>query len=177
MARDNVFEFDFSDFNEYFKLLDNIARKDFKEAVASWLEASGFEFLSVVQDEIIRRRVVDTRLLLNSFQKGKDENIWETKDGGLTLIVGTNVEYAGYVNDGHWTCKKGEKSRWVPGEWNGNTFTYNPSAKTGMLLKQRYIDGAHFWEAGIRIFERMFRISVERKMEQWRNHYWRRGGR
>lgn len=174
--RDNVFELDFSDFDEYFKLLGKMAKKNFKEAIVYWFEASGFEFLSIVQDEIIRRRVVDTRLLLNSFEKGKDENIWETKDGGLTLIVGTNVEYAGYVNDGHWTCKKGEKSRWVPGEWNGGRFTYNPRAKTGMLLKQRYVEGAHFWESAIRIFEVLFKSSIERKMKQWKKQYWRKGG-
>ena len=177
MARNSVFTFDFSDFNEFFKLIEKMGKRDFKKAIADWFESCGFEFLSVVQDEIIRRKVVDTRLLLNSFQKGEDENVWEIKDGGLTLIVGTNLEYVSYVNDGHWTCKKGEKSRWVPGVWNGRKFTYKPNAKTGMLLKQRYIEGAHFWESAIRIFERIFKVSIERKMERWRNEYWDRGRR
>ncbi len=174
MANNNQIEFDFSDFDRYFAMLDEMAKGEFKQAVADWFKACGHEFLAVVQDEIIRAGSVDTRLLLNSFEKGEDENVWKSTSGGLTLTVGTNLEYAAYVNDGHWTCKKGEKSRWVPGVWRGSTFHYDPSAKTGMLLKQKFVEGTHFWESAVRIFERLFQASVERKMEQWKNEFWRR---
>ncbi|EEM68486.1 hypothetical protein bthur0009_54820 [Bacillus thuringiensis serovar andalousiensis BGSC 4AW1] len=62
--------------------------------VALWLEASGFQFLEEVQNQIISLAVVDTRRLLNSFTKSDSNNIWRSSDGGLVLEVGTNVEYA-----------------------------------------------------------------------------------
>lgn len=112
-----------------------------------------------------------TRLLLNSFHKGEDENVWRLSDSGLTLEVGTNVEYASYVNDGHWTCKKGEKMRFVPGYWSGNRFIYDSSAKSGMMLKQNWVKGAHYWESGLRILDKMLPGLIEAKLQQWINSY------
>lgn len=129
-------EFDMSEIREFFQSMERAAKGDFKKDMEEWLEAVGTDFLRVVQDEIVRRKVLDTRLLLNSFTKGDGGNVWELSDGDLTLEVGTNVEYAGYVNDGHWTNPKGVQRRWVPGYWEGDRFIYDPSAKTGMLLKQ-----------------------------------------
>ncbi|MFM9597800.1 HK97 gp10 family phage protein, partial [Streptomyces scabiei] len=63
-----------------------------------WLEAMGYEFLDIVQDEVIRTKTVDARRLLNSFQKGDQENVFSMSSGGLTLDVGTNLEYASYTN-------------------------------------------------------------------------------
>lgn len=167
MATNKSFNFDCTEWERYFALLDKAAKKEWKKAIAEWFEACGFEFLRVVQDEIIRRKSVDTRLLLHSFEKGDKNNIWKTSDGGLTLEVGTNIDYAGYVNDGHWTNSKGVSTRFVPGFWNGDTFTYDPGAKAGMVLKQKWVEGSHYWEASIRIFERIFRTSIERKMREW----------
>ena len=40
-------------------------------------------------------------MLVNSFQKGAEGNIWERQD--TRLETGSAVSYASYVNDGHWT--------------------------------------------------------------------------
>lgn len=169
----DMFEFDISDFQRYFNLIENASKGVFKKEIAKWFEASGFEFLRVVQDEVIRRQVVDTRLLLNSFQKDGNDNTWKISDSGLTLEVGTNIKYAQYVNDGHWTNSKGQRTRFVPGEWRGGNFVYMRGAKTGMVLKQKWIEGSHYWEAAIRIFESIFETSIERKMEEWRDKYFK----
>lgn len=144
---------------------------DFKKELEAFLEGIGLEFLRIIEDEIIRRKVVDTRLLLNSFHKGDGENFWEISDGGLTLEVGSNVEYAGYVNDGHWTCGKGEAMRFVPGYWEGDRFQYDASAKSGMMLKQKWVEGKHFWENGIRILDRIMPEILEAKLQQWLDSY------
>ncbi|MGN1085960.1 MAG: HK97 gp10 family phage protein [Porcipelethomonas sp.] len=144
---------------------------DFKRELEVFLEGIGLEFLRIIEDEIIQHKVVDTRLLLNSFHKGDGENVWETTDGGLTLQVGSNVEYAGYVNDGHWTCGKGEAMRFVPGYWEGDRFQYDPSAKSGMMLKQKWVEGKHFWENGIRILDRIMTEILEAKLQQWLDSY------
>lgn len=86
------FKIDTRELDKFFKKFKKVASKEFKKEVATWLEAMGFEFLDIIQDEIIRTKTVDTRLLLNSFQKGNGENIWKISNGGLTLEVGTNVE-------------------------------------------------------------------------------------
>ena len=122
--------------------MERAARGDFRAEFGLYIEALGSEFLRVLQDEIIRRRVLDTRLLLASFERGGDGNVWNLTEGGLTLEVGTNLEYAAFVNDGHWTNPSGVALRWVPGYWEGYRFIYDPEATTGMALKQHWVEGA-----------------------------------
>lgn len=156
---------------EFFEKCRRAGNGVFKRELSLFLEGISLEFLRIIEDEIIRLKVMDTRLLLNSFHKGEDENVWRLSDSGLTLEVGTNVEYASYVNDSHWTCKKGEKMRFVPGYWSGNRFIYDSSAKSGMMLKQNWVKGAHYWESGLRILDKMLPGLIEAKLQQWINSY------
>ena len=164
-------EIDMSDFKKFFGSVERAAKGDFRKEFENFLEAVGNEFLRVLQDEIIRRNVLDTRLLLASFEKGSTGNVWSIEEGGLTLEVGTNVSYASYVNDGHWTNTKGVARRWVPGYLSGDRFIYDPSAKTGMLLKQKWVEGAHYWESALRIIERIYPEALERKLQEWLDSY------
>lgn len=168
MARTTV---DTRQFTKFMKLMNAAARKDFEKEVTVWLEGLGHELLRLIQDEIIRKQVVDTRLLLNSFDKGGRENVWEATDGGLTLEVGTNVEYAEYINDGHWTNKRGQESRFVPGEWQGDRFVYMRGHNRGMVLRQQWIEGYHYWESALRIFNNIFPRALDRKVQEWLNKY------
>lgn len=157
--------------NSFFGKCKAAGNGDFEKALAVFLEGIGMEFLRVIQDEIIRLKAVDTRLLLASFHKGGNDSVWELNEGGLILEVGTNVEYAKYVNNGHWTCKKGEAMRFVPGYMVGEKFVYDPSAKSGIMLKQRWIDRKPFWENGISAIEKMLPDLMERKVQQWFDSY------
>lgn len=152
---------------EFLKRLDKAINGGLKNEMGLWLEALGFEFLDIVQDEIIRTNTVDTRRLLNSFDRSDEENMWVIREGGLSLEIGTNVEYASFVNDGHWTTKEGVEARWVPGRWIGDDFEYDPDAKTGMLLKRKWVEGTHYWDHALLIFERIFEKSLDRKLQQW----------
>ena len=145
--------------------------KEFEKELSRFLDAIAVEFLSYVQDFIIQAGSVDTRLLLNSFQKSGEGSVFIAQEGGLQIEVGTNVEYASFVNDGHWLNPKGVDMRWVPGEWQGERFIYQPGAKTGMLLKQKWIEGSHYFDDDIRLMERMAPQFMERKMQQWLEQY------
>ena len=145
--------------------------KEFEKELSRFLDAIGVEFLSYVQDFIIQAGSVDTRLLLNSFQKSGEGSVFIAQEGGLQIEVGTNVEYASFVNDGHWLNPRGVDMRWVPGEWQGERFIYQPGAKTGMLLKQKWIEGSHYFDDAIRLMERMAPQFMERKMQQWLEQY------
>lgn len=164
-------EFDFDDFKDFFEKLSKAGSGDFKAELQKWLEGLGEEMLRIIEDEIVRRDVVDTRLLLHSFTKGDENNIWEIDDDGLTLTVGTHVDYASYVNDGHWTCAAGVQARFVPGTWNGSKFQYDPGAKTGMMLKQQWVPGKPFFDSAVRIFDKMLPTLVEAKLQQWIDSY------
>lgn len=147
------------------------ASVEFKKDMAAFLDGVGFDMLQIIQDEIIRLDAVDTRLLLKSFHKGDSQNIYQLNKGDLTLTIGTNVEYAAFVNDGHWLNPQGVEKRFVPGYWSNGRFIYQRGAKTGMLLKQRYIDGKHYMEHAIDIMNVMFPQFIERKLEEWFSHY------
>lgn len=162
---------DVSELNHFFDLMESAGNTGFKNELKKFMEGIGNEFLRIVEDEIIRRNALDTRLLLNSFHKGDANNVWVIQNEGLTLEVGTNVEYASYVNDGHWTNPSGVATRWVPGYWNGDRFVYSPGAKTGMLLKQKWIEGKHYWEAAIRIIDQLIPRFVEAKLDAWLRSY------
>ena len=160
-------DFDMSELKQFFQKMENAAKGDFRKEFELWLEAIGFDFLRVVQDEIKNREVMDSRLLLDSFTRDDKGNVWELSDGGLTLEVGTNVDYANYVEKGHWTNPKGIAQRFVPGYWQSDRFIYDPSAKSGMVLKQKWVEGKHYFESALRIYEKIFKESAERKLQQW----------
>ena len=162
---------DLDEYREFFAQVRSAAIGDFKEELGTFLEGLGNEFLRILEDEIIRRKVIDTRLLLNSFHKGSEDGVWSLDVDGLTLEVGTSVDYAGYVNDGHWTNPKGQSGRWVPGEWEGDRFIYDPEAKTGMYLKQKWVQGAHYWESALRILDTIYPEMLEKKMQEWLDSY------
>jgi hypothetical protein len=117
---------------------------------------------------------MDTRLLLKSFRRSGDGCIWTIEDDGMSLEIGTNVDYASYVNDGHWTNPKGVDTRWVPGYWTEDRFIYDPNAKTGMLLKQKWVPGKHYWESAIRILDKMIPQLLEAKVQKWIDEYFGR---
>ena len=64
-------ELDVSDFRRFFARLKSASNGDFRKELANFVEGLGNEFLRVLQDEIIRRQVMDTRLLLASFEIGR----------------------------------------------------------------------------------------------------------
>ena len=167
----SVLETDMSEFREFFGRMERAAKGDFRKEMELFLEGIGNEFLRILQDEIIRREVLDSRQLLASFEKGSEGNVWEITDDGLTLEVGTNVSYASYVNDGHWTNTKGVERRFVPGYWEGDRFIYDPAADGGIVLKQHWVEGKHYWESALRILDSVFPHLVEAKMQQWIDSY------
>lgn len=62
------------------------------------------------------------------------------------VVIRSPAFYAAYVNYGH----SQQPGRFIPGTWNGSKFRYNPSAKTGMVLKKSFVPGKHFVEPSIR---------------------------
>lgn len=163
--------FDLEEYRQFFARLSKAAKGDFKRELGLFLEGVGNEFLRVLEDEIIRRNVMDTRLLLNSFHKDNENGVWQLDMGDLVLEVGTNLTYASYVNDGHWTNKKGQSGRWVPGHWEGDRFIYEPGADTGMYLKQKWVPAKHYFDSALKQFETIYQASFEAKLQQWLDDY------
>ena len=160
-------EVDTSEMSDFFAKCKQAGSGELKKEFELFLEGIGMEFLRIIQDEIISKNMVVTRLLLSSFQKGEKENVWEINQGDLTLEIGTNVEYAKFVNDGHWN-----DHRFVPGVWgNNNKFYYIPGEKTGIALRSKYVEGKHYWESGLKIIEKMIPGFLENKMQDWLNKY------
>lgn len=156
--------------DQFVQALHQASHGGLRQEYETWLEGMGYQFLDIVQDEVIRTQTVDTRRLLNSFHKGDQKNIFSMTAGKLKLDVGTNLDYASYVNDGHFTIdpSKNQDRRWVPGRWKGDRFEYDPAEKnSGMLLKFKWVDGSGYWDNAMAIFEMMFERSLERKLQQW----------
>lgn len=164
-------DIDVSELQNFFARVERAAKGDFRKELELFLEGLGNEFLRVIQDEIERRKVMDSRLLLASFEKDTEGNIWKLEEGGLTLEIGTNVEYAKYVNDGHWKNPKGVEQRFVPGYWEGDRFIYDPSSKSGMVLKQDWVPGKPYFDSALRILDKMYPSLLEKKLQEWLDAY------
>lgn len=143
------------------------AKADLKPHAGKFLEEAGEDFLDIVQSAIQSAGNVDIGKLLDSFTKGGVENVWELNTGGLTLTVGTNVEYAKWVNDGHGQ----QPGRFVPGFWSGKRFIYDPDAKTGMILKASFVTGSHYFDKAVQVFEQMFPELAKSSFEQFFRRY------
>ena len=87
-------------FDDYAKDIDQVLRH-LGTDLETYVDAMGYTFLGEVRTEILRQQLVDTRLLVNSFQKGVEGNIWERQE--TRLEIGSSISYAAFVNDGHWT--------------------------------------------------------------------------
>ena len=170
-------DIDMSEFKAFFGTVEKAAKGDFRKEFELFLEGVGNEFLRILQDEIVRRKVMDSRRLLHSFERNGDGNVWSIEEGGLVLEVGSSVNYASYVNDGHWTNPKGVAVRFVPGHWEGERFIYNPGETDenghakGMVLKQHWVEGAHYWDSALRIMDKIFPELLEAKIQQWIDNY------
>jgi Bacteriophage HK97-gp10, putative tail-component len=151
-----------SDIEAFARRLEKLAGGELKRELAEWLERAGLEFLDMVQQEIVRTGTINTKTLLQSFEKGNGDNVWRLNQGGLTLEVGTHVEYASAVNDGHW-----QERRFVPGEFRGGRFIYSPHASTGMLLKAKWVKGTNYWDAAIAVMDRQFEQMLDRLLQRY----------
>ena len=135
------------------------ASTDLKPYMGKTLQEVGEEFLTIVQEAIEGAGNVDTGKLLSSFTKGGSGNVWNLDLGGLTLEIGSTLDYAKYVNDGH----RQQPERVVPGYWEG--------AKSGMVLKASFVAGSHFFDRSVQTLERMFPEMADKAFEQFFRRY------
>lgn len=164
-------QIDISEMRNFVERMRKAGKGDLRKELAEFLDGLGMEFLRIVQDLIIDRNATDTRNLLSSFEHDAENGIYKLSEGNLTLEVGTNVEYASYVNNGHWLNPKGVETRFVPGHWDGERFIYEPGAKTGMLLCQKWVEGSHYWDDAINMLEKNAPEFMEAKIQQWLQSY------
>lgn len=155
---------DASQLEDFLSRVD-MASSQFKPKMAEVLDRAGEEFLDIVQGAIELADNVDTRTLLSSFSKGAGNGIYELNEGGLTLTIGTNVQYAAWVNDGH----KQKPGRFIPGHWSGERFIYEPGAREGMVLKASFVEGSHYFDYAVSVFRKMFPGMVQEMTAQLLN--------
>ncbi|WP_214788633.1 HK97 gp10 family phage protein [Exiguobacterium sp. s21] len=124
-------------FDDFAKDMDQVLRH-FKTDLEEYKDAMGYTFLGEVRTEILRQQLVDTRLLVNSFQKGAADNVWTRSRANRTALeVGTSVEYAQYVNDGHWTRNNAS-----------------------------FVDPTHYFDIAYLITENILDADLQKKFEQ-----------
>ena len=112
---------------------------------------------NLYHSEVIPHVPVDTSRLVDSifvFGEGIPQDYIE---------VGTNVEYALYVNDGHVQHK-----RFLPAEKLsvGGKAKYLKNGAKGIMLKERYVKGKFFMEKGMNSAKPRLKRLVDSFLEQ-----------
>lgn len=145
------------------------ASVDLKQYVPEAAKEAGEKFLDLVQANIEAAGNVDTRKLLRSFTRGGNGNIWRFSggDGAITLTIGTNVEYARYVNYGH----RQTPGRFVPGYMVGGRFRYQAGCSTGIVLKAKFVPGSRYFDKAIDEFKELLPEMMQKSFDQFFERY------
>jgi hypothetical protein len=148
-----------ADANAFFNHLRKLEQES-RQQFAKWNNDLAGHFLDEVRKQIIDDGAVNTGHLLSSFTKGN--GIWRMENRGLTLEIGSDLDYASAVNDGHQ-----QERRFVPGQWSGDTFHYDPSNSGGIMLTARWVEGTHYFDTAEHTFNTMFNKTIKKNLEKW----------
>ena len=130
--------FDYSQIEDYLHKFEEL-RPLVEQVINNVLNEWGIIFLNKVTDNIIECKSVVTSNMIASFTFGDTNSIWEVDKNSIT--VGSKVRYAYLVENGHWNMGEDVTHRFVPGYWKSS----DPTAKGGMMLKRKYIEGKKFF--------------------------------
>jgi hypothetical protein len=137
---------DHQEFDQFVKKYENFSR-EYNKFVSQFLLKMAY-------------RTVRGTKLLTPVDTGDLRNRWDVgsvKRSGQYLYVEiiNSLEYASYVEDGHWQHK-----RWLPGIFSRNKFKYVRGAKTGIMLREKWIPGRY-----------MARISIAKIQQEIPRRY------
>lgn len=136
-------DFRIDGFDEFVKRFSNMVDK-WEEKKAVLLKRMG----NIYHEEVIPLVPVDTSRLVDSIFVGGVEDD--------SIEVGTNVEYALYVNDGHVQHKRFLPIRYISAGGKkalvskyGDKYKGKKGGIKGVMLQEKYIPGKHFMEKGL----------------------------
>lgn len=131
----------------------------FAELVDRW-EAKKIILLqrigNIMEEEIAQWIPVDTSRLVSSFTV--------SVSGAESVEYSTNVEYALYVNDGHVQHRRFLPIRYLSAGGRAK-YVKSQNAK-GIMLKEKYVAGAHYVERGMDIATPRIENLINSFMEQ-----------
>jgi hypothetical protein len=153
-----------NNFNELASVFSSLTPSEIEKILSMILEELGETLLNYVIDEIYDQDLIDTGLMVNSFSRNEDGNVWEwdTDRNVITIEVGSNVPYAKWLNDGY-TMNKGH---FVPGVWRNGVFTYDPSAKSGFYAKPRSFIGRHYFDFAVDHMKETMSDIITRRLKK-----------
>lgn len=98
---------------------------------------------------------------------------WQTKKAykvanGFSARLYNNSEYIGYINNGHRMTP-----HFVPGEWVGNKYEYNPFSKEGVMMgsKTKYVKGKFMLEKATGKAEKFLVNKANKEIENIKKRY------
>lgn len=138
------------DFRQLKRFADRFEKMANEELVEQFIREALLEIGKKLIAKTKRKTPVNTGLLRNSWQIG---NI-ERQGDEYVVEVYTDLEYASFVENGF-------RAHWVPGEWKGKQFVYDPDAKTGMQVGKK---GA--WVPG-KFMMTISKNEIEREMPRY----------
>jgi hypothetical protein len=144
------------DYREFEKLLANLKdlQKQHEVFIRNFLVEMGMRAIAQTK----KLTPVDTGNLRNNWELSQ---VYRKRDE-LYIVLFNPTEYASFIEDGHM-----QYSRWVPGEWRGDKFEYIPGAKTGMMLKEKWIPGHHMARISITKVERELPARYDRAFKEF----------
>lgn len=123
--------FNFQEFKKFAERLEKVAKTIEKE-----IDNFFYEMALKCLARTMKRTPVDTGDLRKQWALS---SIVRT-GAELTITIFNPLEYASFVEYGHRMTK-----HFVPGEWKGNRFIYNPDAETGVIMgvKTQWVEGKY----------------------------------
>jgi hypothetical protein len=111
--------------------------RDMKGLEIDLHEATG-EAMRFTAKESVKEMVKNSPVVTGDLRKGYTVGEMTATKGKRSVDIHNNTSYALYEEEGHRQVK-----RWIPGRWQGNKFTYDPTEKkSGMMLKRKWVKGS-----------------------------------
>lgn len=145
------------DYKQFQKLYDGVRKME--AGSRKFVEDFLVEMALRAMAKAKKRTPVDTGDLRNKWylsgvaRRGND----------VMINLVNSAKYASFVEFGHWQ----QPGRFVPGYWQGSRFVYSPGAKTGIVLKEAWVDGYFMATISIQEIEREIPKRLEAAWKQY----------
>lgn len=150
--------------------LRHLSERDMAKLEKRIMQRIGVTFLKAVRDQLRKMGLIESKVTIQSFTRGKKGNVWhfDYDRDAITLEVGSWYFVARLLDEGYTISEP----HFVPGHFdNEGRFIYNKSGKTdksgqGIWMKPRTFIGRHYIDVTIEGFQGGMKALIDELLQK-----------
>ncbi|SYX84612.1 HK97 gp10 family phage protein [Paenibacillus alvei] len=148
------------DMKEFEKFADTLKKASDERVIERFIRDFIMEMAYRAERKIKKRTPVNNGQLRRAWRVGRVQR----RGKSFTVEIFNNTEYASFIENGF-------RSHWVPGYWEGNTFVYDSSAKSGMQVGEKggWVEGRFMMAISMKEIERELPNYLQKRQTELLN--------